>query len=840
MQPTNRMLKNAAAARSLAARSMVLLKNINNTLPLLGSADEPVKVAVFGVGQVYTVKGGTGSGNVNNIRTVSFLEGLEECPSIQPDADLSRKYRSWCLGHENQCVEGFMVPKGTCNEEMPITDQEIRSFAISNSAAIMILTRVAGEGADLYARDGELYLNDGERALMNSITAHFEKTILVLNTAGYLEIADYVPKFSAVLFMGLPGQDAGAAADVLTAAELPTGRLTDTWPRHYLQYPGAEDYRTLHGNGNMVMDMGQTTEQINVYYHEDVFVGYRYFDTFGEDVLFPFGYGLSYGKSELCSYSVAVTGDEVTVTTEVENTGSVYADRQVVQVYLTCPGEKLAQPLQKLCAFGKTASLLPGETETLSLHFRLSDFASFGEASASYILEKGYYYIRIGTSSRATSVCGAVYLPQDVTTLTLSDRMGHTPADFETISPADIPAYSYSGEAEELEFARKHAVRISARDFKTGSVSYRKGFTMLPRGRSHLQLKDVLNGEATLEEFVAAMDTSALCALACGIGMDMSGFPTDSMPADFEQPFSGILGGGGMKCVGAAGETANLTEQYGIPPITLSDGPAGIRIKQKLTDDEGNVTAMQLCTAFPVGSLLASSWDPEVLTEFGEAVAVEMLEYGVELWLAPGMNIHRNPLCGRNFEYFSEDPLLTGFCAASIAKGVQKHGVGVTIKHFAGNSQETQRTSSNDIISQRALREIYLKGFEIAVRTAQPWAIMTSYNDINGMPSANNYDLCTAIARDEWGFTGLIMTDWGGGISSYPLNICAGNDMIQPGGPDCIEALANAIASGTPVSNNGVRPYEATLTRAALEASALHILTVILRCTAVQRLLKQS
>ena len=228
-----------------------------------------------------------------------------------------------------------------------------------------------------------------------------------------------------------------------------------------------------------------------------------------------------------------------------------------------------------------------------------------------------------------------------------------------------------------------------------------------------------------------------------------------------------------------------------------------------------------------------------MLERFGAAVAMEMLEYGVELWLAPGMNIHRNPLCGRNFEYFSEDPLLTGYCAAAITRGVQKHGVGVTIKHFAGNNQEDLRTNSNDIVSQRALREIYLKGFEIAVRTAQPYSVMTSYNDINGMPSANNYDLTTAILRDEWGFKGFVMTDWGGGISQPALSICAGNDMIQPGGPDVVEEIAQALASEDKTENRGVRTYSQKMRIGELQACAMHILGVILRCESVRRMLKR-
>ena len=840
MEITPRMKEHAALSRRLAAESMVLLRNVGGALPLLGTREQPLRLALFGVGQIYTVKGGTGSGNVNNLKTTSLLEGIAAMESLHVDEGLARLYRTWGLSHENLCVEGFMEPKGYFNPEMPLTDSQVRELAESNDAAVMVLTRVAGEGADMRAEPGMICLTDGEKALMDQITGCFSRTVLLLNTAGYLELGDYARRFGAVLFMGLPGQDAGAAADVLTGQVLPTGRLTDTWPLRYDQYPTASDYSRQHPNGNVNTTMGQTQEQITVSYTDDIFVGYRYFDTFGEEVLYPFGFGLGYGKSELTVYSLAVTGDAITLTAEVENTGTLYPDRQVIQAYLTCPPGTLEQPLTKLCAFAKTGWLAPGESETLTLTFRLSDMASFDQATCSNILEAGYYYIRVGTDSRSAAVAGAVYLPETVTTMILSDRMGHVPEDFTPLSASGVSGYTYPGDAEELEFARAHAIRLQAREFRTVTQRYADPPKPIRRNRQGLRLRDVWNKTCSLREFVASMDSGDLCALCCGIGMDISGMPDEIREsADFQPPFNGILGGGGMKVPGAAGETADLWEKYGIPPISLADGPAGIRIAQSVKDEAGDVVRYQLCTAFPVGSLLACSWDMELLARFGQAVAREMAEYGVEIWLAPGMNIHRNPLCGRNFEYFSEDPLVTGQCAAAITRGVQQSGVGVTIKHFAANNQETLRTNSNDLITQRALREIYLKGFEIAVKEAQPYCVMTSYNDINGLPSANNYDLTTAILRDEWNFRGLVMTDWGGGISMPALSLCCGNDMIQPGGSGVIRELSEALASEAETENRGVRPYRQSLELAHLQRCAMHILGVILRCAGVQRLLKQ-
>ena len=838
MKPSARMLSNAAISRSLAARSMVLLKNTGGTLPLTGTPEAPEKVALFGVGQIYTVKGGTGSGNVNNLKTISLLEGMNGTPEIQVDPDLARKYRGWGLSHENLCVEGFMEPKGYFNPEMPLSDEEVSAFAEANDTAVMVLTRVAGEGADMRAEPGMIYLTEEEKTLMDQITARFEKSVLLLNTAGFLELGDFARKFAAVVFMGLPGQDAGAAADVLTGKVMPSGRLTDTWPLRYDQYPTAGEFSLQHGNGNVNETMGQVQEQINVSYTDDIFVGYRYFDTFGREVLYPFGYGLDYGKTELTAYSMAATGDEIAVTVTVENTGETWPARQVVQVYLTCPADKLEQPLQKLCAFGKTRLLQPGAAETLTLRFRLSDMASFDEARSSFVLEAGYYFVRVGVSSRDTSVAGAVYLPEEVTDRVLSDRMGHVPEDFSPLSARGVSAFTYPGEDEELAFAKAHAVRLSRRDFRTKHQTYSRPPKPILRERENLTLRDVYDNQCSLQELVASMASSDLCALVCGVGMDFSGMPESVQnDPDFHPPFDGMIGAGGMKVPGAAGETADLWEKYRIPPISLADGPAGIRVSRDVKED-GEIVRHQYCTAFPVGSLLACSWDESLLRQFGEAVAAEMLEYGVDVWLAPGMNIHRDPLCGRNFEYFSEDPLVAGICAAAITEGAQASGVGVTIKHFAGNNQETLRANSNDIVTQRALREIYLRGFEIAVKRAQPFCVMTSYNDINGMPSANNYDLTTAILRDEWGFRGFVMTDWGGGISRPALSICAGNDMIQPGGPAVVQEVADALASEDKAENRGLRPWAEKMTLAQLQRCALHILGVILRCKSTQTLLK--
>jgi beta-glucosidase len=727
------------------------------------------------------------------------------------------------------------------NAEMPLQGLDLPYLAATNECAIIVLSRVAGEGEDMAYGPGTLALSEEETAIIDAVTAVFDKTVLVLNVPGFLEIAEASRKVSAVVFMGLAGQEGGhALCDVLTGAVSPSGKLTDTWPMAYSDYPSAADYGTLHGNGNVVTSMGQTVEQTNVPYADGIYVGYRYFDTFGTEVLYPFGYGLSYGAPVMTACAAGLDGNTVTVTAEITNQSETYPCRQVVQVYASQPQGTLEQPKQILVTYAKTKELAPGASETLHLSFPVTALASYDAQQAAYVLGAGYYDIRVGSSSRDTCVAGALFLKTPVVTQRLKNRLHGDELPFAELSNKDAVAWTYPGEADELTFARNHAIRVAERSLKTTSVKYRKAPTPCKPGRADVTLLDVKRGEATLEELVAALSDNALCRLACGVGMDLSGMPP--MDEGAPPPFDGAVGPGGilgsvsLSVQGAAGETVDLREPYGIPPMVLADGPAGLRLRRDLKNEDDEIVAYQLCTAFPVGSLLACSWDTALAEQVGRAVGREMQEYHVDLWLAPGMNIHRNPLCGRNFEYYAEDPVVAGCTAAAITRGVQSVSGGVTIKHFAGNNQELQRTCSNDQVSERAFREIYLRGFEIAVRTAKPWAIMTSYNDINGVPAANNDGLCTALARDEWGFDGLIMTDWGGGISQPALSMWAGNDMLQPGGPGNVATLEEALASGEPVANRGIRPFSQTLTRAMLEQSALHILSVVLRTDTVRRM----
>ena len=828
MEYTPRMKANAAIARRAAAESMVLLKN-EQTLPL----EPKTKLAVFGIGQIYTIKGGTGSGEVNNVRSVNVLEGLSACEDLVVDELAARAYRAWALAHPQERHGMFGGSNRSSNEEMPIGQLDLEALAAANDAAVIVISRIAGEGADL--DPAALQLTAAESDMVRAVCQAFEKTILLLNTPGYLEIADYLPGVTAVLFIGLPGQEGGGAvADVLTGAVTVGGKLSDTWPLTAADFPGTFD--ALLPNGNLTPSRrGDPAEQTNVPYDEDIFVGYRYFDTFGKAVLFPFGYGLSYGNPILTQCSVALDQATITVTAEIVNDCETQSAREVVQVYVSAPDGRLEQPYQKLLSFAKTAVLAPGAAQTVRMTIPAEQLASYDAARAAYVLEPGRYEIRVGVSSRDTTVAATLEVADEICTLQLKNLFGDVQEGL--LRKRGAQPITYSGEAQERKQTASKAIRLSAREFTTRTVKYAPEYVPA-QPKPGLTLVDVAEGRGTCEELAATMELSDLCRLVCGQGMDMSGFDLSALKKEndtFANAAAKLQNEVKFEVPGEAGQSPDLWEQYGITPLVLCDGPAGVRLTRDIRDDDGEITAHQYCTAFPVGSLLACAFDPALLEEFGKAVGTEMNEYGVDLWLAPGMNIHRNPLGGRSFEYFSEDPVLTGQCAAAITRGVQSQGAGVTIKHFAGNSQEFMRGNSNDIVSERALREIYLRGFEIAVRDGKPKAVMTAYNDINGVPCADNRDLCTALLRDEWGFDGLVMTDWGGAISTPAISMWAGNDMIQPGGRQAVDALQAAVERGEPVTSNGLRRVSVTPTRAVVERSAAHIMNVVLRSVRFKR-----
>ncbi len=836
MEITPRMKASAAVARKAAVEGIVLLKNQEHLLPLAAGT----KIALFGVGQIYTIKGGTGSGEVNNLHSVNILEGFQKS-SLTVDAGLAESYAAWTKSHP-PVKQGLFAgaESRNYNDELPVENLDMDAISGRNDAAVVVISRIAGEGEDMEAKKGTIYLTDVEDAMVKAVSKAFSKVILVLNTAGYMEIAPYLDLVNSVLFVGLPGQEGGhAIADIVTGAVPVTGKLNDTWPLTYSDYPNCAEYSKFIPSGNVAPSgfSPEPVEQSLVPYHDDIYVGYRYFDTFGKEVLYPFGFGMSYGKPVITEVGVALEKQTITVTANVHNDCPYNSAKEVVQVYVSAPDGKLEKPYQELKGYKKTSLMAPGESAAVTIEIPVQTLASYDTASASYILEPGMYYVRVGTSSRDTIVAGAVKVPRELTVKKLKNLMGDVPEGFQLLSKAGAAPITYEGEAAEKKMAEKAALTLDA--VPCATVKY-SGEYVSAAPRAGIRFQDVVAGTATAEELAASMDLADLAKFVCGQGMDFSGF---EMPAPAEGSkeeggegdiFADLVAnmvnpGAKFEVAGEAGQSPDLREKYGIPPLVLCDGPAGVRITKDLKED-GKVVGHQYCTAFPTGSILACSWNMDNIQEFGAAAGIEMNEFKVDLWLAPGMNIHRSHLCGRNFEYYSEDPVLTGDCAAAVTQGVQAQGGGVTIKHFAGNSQEFMRGNSNDLVSERAVREIYLKGFQRCVELADPKAVMTSYNDINGVPSADNYDLCTAILRDEWGFNGLVMTDWGGGVSIPAISMYAGNDMIQPGGPAVVSKLLAAYESGETVVSQGMARKAVTPKRAYLEKSAANIIKVILRC----------
>lgn len=793
---TQREIDNAAASQYIATQGMVLLENENGALPIADSG----KIALYGGGAYNTVKGGNGSGSVNQRDYTTVWEGFEAAGYEITTLDYLEAYKTYYDANNTSGASGGMTFGAGAKLDDIVVDEYIESaLAAGSDTALYVVSRNSGEGADRTADALDYYLGDVERANLEKIAKAFETTIVILNVGGIVDTKFYdeIEELDAMLLMSQAGQQGGdALVQILNGEYTPSGKLTDSWAINYEDYPTSEHFASNDGDA------------LHEVYTEDIYVGYRYFDTFGLDVAYEFGYGLSYTDFEIVVDEVTAGAEKVEVTVTVTNVGSTYSGKEVVQIYFSAPGGELEVPYQELIAFGKTDELAPGESQTMTIAYNTAEMSSYSMERAAYILQAGDYVIRVGNSSRNTEAAAVLSLDGLVITEQLSNQMEQD-QEIDILSNAGAEAISYAGEAEEIAAAAKIALKAAdfetvnnaspyddeaivsyvtpdsdyaiidqeanprytkeANTFESSLLSGYEETLEVVQALDGMKLEDVATGKITMEEFVANLTPEEMSYIVMGGGMSMG----SSEP---------IIGAQSYSVSGAAGETTDkYFDSLGIPNIVLADGPAGVRINQSYAS--GEETYYQFCTAFPIGTMIAQSWDTEIMYAFGECIGTEMVEFGVTLWLAPGMNIHTNPLCGRNFEYYSEDPLVAGITAASTTLGVQSHeGVGTTIKHYAANSQETNRNSENNSVTERALREIYLKGFEIAVKMAQPMAIMTSYNVNNSIPAADDYDLCTDIPRGEWGFAGLIMTDWGGGQSQPVNSMHAGNDLIMPGG----------------------------------------------------------
>ena len=795
---SEREARNAELSMNLATQGMVLLENQNEVLPLADSGN----IALFGGGAYGTVKGGTGSGDVNERYVVNVWDGFINAGYNVTSTDWLNAYK--VVYDEGTAGGGGGMWGSPEIPDIEITDEQIEAAkAGGTDTAVYVIARNSGEGSDRDLEAGDYYLTDIEKANIAKMAANFENSVVVLNVGGIIDTKFFgeTEGLDSMLLMSQAGMRGGdAVVKVLNGEVTPSGKLTDTWAVNYEDYPSAANFGSNDGN---------TTQED---YTDDIYVGYRYFDTFNVTPAYEFGYGMSYTDFAMYVTDVQADAEHVTVTTRVTNTGDTYSGKEVVEVYFSAPDGTLEKPYQELAAFGKTDELAPGESQTLTLTYNTTEMSSYSMDQAAYILEAGDYIVRVGNSSRNTAVAAVISLDETCTTEQLSNQLVQD-EEIDILSNEGVTPYSYEGEAEQIAAAPRFEIAAADVPYENNASEYddesvvsyvyedsdyqivdqeaHPRYTKAPDGRNNTTpsqliepyeetiqyvektmdnptLLDVYQGNVTMEEFLASLTPEEMSYIVEGVGWGGNSTP--------------IIGAQANSVQGAAGETtSNYYETRKIPNTVLSDGPAGIRITQQYQED--GTTYYQYCTAFPIGTLIAMSWDREVAEQFGHAVGEEMNEMGVTIWLAPALNIHRNPLCGRNFEYYSEDPFVAGMTVSAVTIGVQSWpGLGVSLKHYAANSQEDNRNAANNTITERAFREIYLKGFEIAVKSANPMTIMSCYNLNNGWPGADDYDLCTDLPRGEWGFTGYVMTDWGGGQSTPVNSMHAGNDMIMPGG----------------------------------------------------------
>lgn len=799
--------------RSVAGECMVLLEN-DGTLPL----SAPHRIALYGNGARATVKGGTGSGDVNSRYVVNVEEGLEAAGFTiatknwldEQDKAIAEERTAYMESvyrrSEERGVSTFFI---TFNEHF--IPKALAPFEKADAeTAIYVLARNSGEGSDRNTAEGDYALSGEEITLLTQLGQHYSRVIVLLNLGGIIDVAALkaIPGINSILLIGQTGNMGGhIVADVLLGKSIPSGRLTDTWAANYWDYPSSAGFSHNNGNWN------------DEYYQDGIYVGYRYFDTFGIEPIYPFGYGLNYTSFSMKTLQVQADEVRIRVTAEVINTGS-FPGREVVQIYGSPPKEGLEKPWQMLAGFGKTRLLQPGDSQCLTISFPLSNLESFDPKQAAYVLEAGEYVIRIGTHSRSTTV--AAILQLDATAVIRKVKNICKPDEvFEQISSIGAASYTYPEEYKQK--AAAPVIPLSAKKIATAIVEYAdEPVPFNPAPTEHvITLADVDSGTYTLEQLVAQLTVEEMADLCVGAARD-----NDS-----------VIGAASLAVPGAAGETSQLLAYRGIRDMTSADGPAGLRLMSHFRTDregtllpgglpmagmeggyadkqEGEIDYYQYCTAIPIAWTLASSWDLEMIEKVGSMVGEEMSRFGVRIWLAPGMNIHRNPLCGRNFEYFSEDPLLSGLCGAADVRGVQHHpGIGASIKHYFANNQEDNRMYVNAHIGERAIREIYLRNFGICIQASQPMTIMTSYNLINGVHGANSYDALTCYAREECGFAGYIMSDWftsnekiAASLSksdrcypctSSPLCILAGNDIQMPGCEGNIQDILDAVANGS-------------------------------------------
>lgn len=796
-------IKHIAIMRRIAPECVVLLKK-NGDFPLASTG----KVAVYGNGARKTLKGGTGSGDVNSRFFVTVEQGLE-------NAGFTVTTKKWMDAYDTVWAKA----KGQFISDIKKKAKEQHTLAImagmgavmlepayalpldgEGDTAVYVLSRVSGEGNDRKIVEGDIKLTPTEIRDILLCQKKYKKFLLVLNVGGMVDLTPVQDVENILLLSQLGVAIGDVLADVILGKAYPSGKLTTTWGT-------AEDIATIDDFGN----------PDDTRYHEGIYVGYRWYDSIGKKPLYPFGYGLGYTDFTYSDTVVTVVETTVTVKTTIQNMGKHFG-KEAVQLYVTAPWGKLDQPYQKLVGFAKTSELAPGEKKEVTITFKMEDIASYEEATASYILEAGHYILRVGASSADTKVCGAVHIAEEILVRKLQN-IGGKP-DFADWKP------EHTWKNEDISGVPVLHLEPTAFENTVWPVPYEVS-------------------EET-QKTIQSLSDEDLVKLVIG---NFSGGGSLS-----------VIGAASTTVAGAAGESYGKLP--GVPKLVMADGPAGLRLAQKYTRDEKGAHAVgstmpagfedfmpgiltcfmklgskkpkgeifeQHTTAIPIGTALAQSFNKELWETCGDMVGTEMGHFGVNLWLAPAFNIHRSILCGRNFEYCSEDPLVSGLVGAALTRGVQRHPhCGTAIKHFCANNQETNRYQSNSILSERALREIYMKGFEICLRDGNPASLMSSYNLLNGTHVSERSDLMKTFLREEMGWNGVIVTDWVVNglqnrkckywIEEAAPTIAAGNDLFMPGSAANYKQVLTAMQG---------KNKKFSISREQVESCAAHVVELV-------------
>lgn len=785
----------AEFSRRVAAEGAVLLKNEGQILPLRNNES----ASIFGRTQVNYYRSGTGSGgSVHVTHTTNLLDGLRRKKNITINEELAAVYEKWIEENPFDNGGGGWAAEPWHQQEMPLTAELVLGARKTSDKAIVVIGRTAGEDQDNANEPGSYQLTAEEKAMLKQVTTYFDQTIVVLNVSNIIDMSwmndeGYVHPISCVIYAWQGGMEGGnAIADVLVGEVTPSGKLTDTIAYSIEDYPSTRNYG----------------HEFTSVYEEDIYVGYRYFETFCPDkVQFEFGFGLSYTEFAIePEEAILVTKEgehyfELSVT--VQNIGTTFAGKEVVQVYYEAPQGKLGQPAKALATFGKTKILEPGESQRLTVSFPVHSMASYDDSGvtghpSAYVLEAGTYHLYVGNSVR--NLVGIGVQGQNgfvVETLQVVEQLEEALAPTEGFARMKPGARKEDG-SYELTSAEVPTREISLAD--RIDINFPKSLEQT--GDKGYKLQDVYDQKVTMEAFIAQLSDEDLATIVRGEGMS-SPLVTPGTASAF-------------------GGVSDSLLNYGIPVACTADGPSGIRMDSGLK-----------ATQVAIGTLLAATWNAELVEELYVMEGQELLSNNIDALLGPGLNIRRSPLNGRNFEYFSEDPLITGIFATACTRGIMKGGSNATLKHFACNNQEKFRSKVNAVVSERALREIYLKGFEMAVKQGGANSIMTSYNPINGHWAASNYDLNTTILREEWGFKGIVMTDWWAVM----------NDVVHGGSPsvkytnamvraqnDLYMVVNNYGAEINSLEDNTIESLEkGSLTRGELQRSAINICEFIMR-----------